>query len=169
MGTNVFFTTDPNPPPMDPSFESIPSTMYKYYTQTDKVLKMERIFITPKQLDDEPTEAQSDDDAVPTESYSDALNHFLKWNELPPRKLTGSDVLRPSEFHEFFRPQLNNDEDEPGNSSEAVWNATETNDNDDRTESNLSEVGDAADDDDDNGSTEPNTPIKIETIKQEKP
>ncbi|KAG4065530.1 hypothetical protein HA402_013300 [Bradysia odoriphaga] len=165
MGTNVFFTPDPNPPPMDPNFETIPSTMYKYHSQTDKVLRMERMFITPKQDNDELTETQSDEDVVPTESYSDALNHFLKLDELPPRTLTGSDVLKPSEFHDFFRPQLNNENDEPPNDSEMMMDAAEVNDNDDRTENNLSEVGDGCDDD---GSTETTIPMKIETIKQEK-
>ncbi|XP_037037139.1 uncharacterized protein LOC119074897 [Bradysia coprophila] len=166
MGTNVFFTPDPDPPSMDPNFEPIPSTMYKYHSQTDKVLRMERMFITPKQENDELTETQSDEDVVPTESYSDALNHFLKLDELPPRTLTGSDVLKPSEFHDFFRPQLNNeDEDEPQNASETVMDATETNDNEDRAESNLSEVDDGGDD---GKSTETTSPMKVETIKQEK-
>lgn len=128
---------------------------------------MERIFITPKQDNSQPTEAQPDEDVVPTESYSEALNHFLKWDERPPRSLTGADVLRPSEFHDFFRPKLNNDEDGSLNSTATTaMDASEV--SDDRMESSLSEVGDGAEEDDGEGSTELMFPIKIEKIKEEK-
>lgn len=164
MGTNVFFTENPNPPPMDPNFESIPSTMYKYHSQTDKVLKMERIFITPKPNDtedeEEPIETQTEDeDVVPTESYLEALNHLLKPDEIPPRVLSGSDILKPIEFRTFFRPQLNQEDEEE--QSETGIDSMETSDNNERCETNASEA---------NGS-EPTdvgpTPIKIEKIKQE--
>lgn len=109
MGTNLFFTEDTNPSSMDPNFETIPSTMYKYFTQTDKVLKMERLFVTPnKEIEeDELIETQSDEDVVPNESYLEALNQFLAPGQLPPRTLSGSDILKPAEFQSFFRPQLN--------------------------------------------------------------
>lgn len=108
MGTNVFFAENPSPPPMDPNFESIPSTMYKFVSQTNKVLKMERIFISPKKDNEEEelTNTLDDEDDVPNESYADALNHFLSPGELPPRTLTGADVIKPVEFQSFFRPQL---------------------------------------------------------------
>lgn len=162
MGTNVFFSENPDPPPMDPNFESIPTTMFKYHSKTDKVLRMERIFITPKQdneEEDEPTETQSDDD-VPQESYLEALNHLLKPGELPPRTLSGSDILKPGEFQTFFRPQLNQIDDK--DKDEGMDETVEISENNERTESNVSEAS---------GSEAMEVSlakVKIETIKQEK-
>lgn len=149
---------------MDPNFESIPSTMYKYHSQTDKVLKMERIFITPKQADneddeEEPIETESEDeDVVPKESYLEALDHLLKPGEIPPRVLTGSDILKPEEFQTFFRPKLNLDGEEE---SEARIESMETNDNNERSEANEDEAS---------GSEPTDVSVihtKVETIKQE--
>lgn len=169
MGTNVFFSEDPNPPPMDANFETIPSTVYRYHSQTDKVLRMERIFITPKEdndegeeEEDEVIETQSDEDVIPNESYLEALNHFLKPGELPPRVMSNSDIIMPIEFQTYFRPQLNQVADEE--QSEGINDSVETSDNNDRTETNATSASEA-------GKVEPMeislSHLKIETIKQE--
>lgn len=162
MGTNIFFAENTDPPPMDPNFESIPSTMYKYHSQTDKVLKMERIFITPKQdndEDDDTTEEQCEEDDIPNESYLEALNHFLKPRELPPRTMSGSDILKPAEFKAFFRPQL--DEVAVDEQSEQVNDSMETNDNNEMIETSASEASGSA-------TTELSAAqVKIENIKLE--
>lgn len=160
MGTNVFFSVDPDPPPMDPNFQTVPATMYEYHSQTDKVIKMERIFITPKQdneLDEESVEPQSDEDVVPNESYSDALNQFLKPGELPPRTLSGSDVIKPVEFQSFFRPQLDELVDGEGRSKEVI-DPIVVDDNKEMAESDLIEENDVI---------EATNPVKIETNEQE--
>lgn len=161
MGTNVFFTEDTDPPSMDPIFESIPSTMYKYFTQTDKVLKMERLFVTPNQnnQEDELNETQSDEDVVPNESYLEALNKFLPPGQLPPRVLSGSDILKPAEFQSFFRPQINQVADDEHSERVVEPMETEMVDNNERIE--ATPIG--------SDLTEVNThQLKIETIKQEK-
>lgn len=162
MGTNIFFEENPNPPPMDPNFETIPSTIYRYHSQSDKVLRMERIFITPKQdteeEEDEAVETQSDEDVVPNESYLDALNHFLKPGELPPRVMSSSDIIHPMEFQTFFRPQLQAADEEPsGEQTDSV----ETNDNNERTETDANEAGGSA------PMEISLSQLKVESIKQE--
>lgn len=163
MGTNVFFTENSNPPPMDPNFESVPPTMYKYYSQTDKVLKMERVFITPKKdhEEDEFIETQCDEEVVPKESYSEALDDFLSPGELPPRILSGSDILKPNEFQSFFRPTINQVADDQQSETlvEEMNDASiETSDNSEQTE--IIALG--------SDSTEINVKqVKLETVEQE--
>lgn len=170
MGTNVFFSTDPNPPAMDPNFETVPSTMYEWHSQTNKVLKMERIFITPKQDNEEEAadgmESPNEDDVVPNESYSEALNHFLNHGEEPPRTLSGSDVIKPVEFQTFFRPKLNaaDGESEENQEGRAVNESVEDDENNERNnETSVSEEAEVGDE------SEPSTssPMKIDSIKQE--
>lgn len=112
MGTNVFFKESDIPASGDPNYELVPEKMFEYFNHTNKVLKMNRIFIDRKGNDIKPdttsvtSSAQqgeksdssdlSDDEDGPikfTKSYSDALNQFLKPGELPPRTLDESDEL----------------------------------------------------------------------------
>lgn len=155
---------------MDPNFETIPSTMYQYDSQTDKVLKMERIFITPKKPDnddeDEAIETQSDEDVVPNESYSDALNHFLKPGESPPRTLTGSDIIKPEEFQAYFRPRLNLNADDEAN--EELIDAAESEDNDERADGGDGNVDSTETQTKSEGKLEPTQTVNVEAIKQEK-
>ncbi|KAJ6634257.1 General transcription factor 3C polypeptide 6 [Pseudolycoriella hygida] len=137
IGTNVFFTDDPNPPSADPNLVSIPSTMYKYHSKTDKVLKMQRIFITPKNDDEmEEESTETDEDVVPDESYSEALDHFLKPGETAPRVLAGVDVMLPPDIENYFRSKRSENVDE-GNEEDALQSEESSN----LIETNASEAG----------------------------
>lgn len=116
MGTNVFFRESDIPASLDPNYELVPDKMFEYFNHTNKVLKMNRIFIDRKGSDIKPdattliaSSAQQDEKSDSsdlsgdedgtiklTKSYAEALNQFLKPGELPPRTLDESDEL-------FFR------------------------------------------------------------------
>lgn len=93
LGTNVFFHETANSRSADPNFELVPEQMYEIFAKTDKVLRMNRIFVEPK-TDEEPNNSVTDEPAVLlTKSYGEALNQFLKADEKPPRQLDEMDEI----------------------------------------------------------------------------
>lgn len=48
MGTMLFFDENPIPPASLENYETVPDKWYKYLTKTDRVLRMNRIFVDAK-------------------------------------------------------------------------------------------------------------------------
>ncbi|EAT45353.1 AAEL003390-PA [Aedes aegypti] len=101
MGTNVFLEEDPEAKSkIDPLYSLDPPKMYKYGGQSQKVLKMKRIFATPKAdvatIKTEPeadlleeTKTTMDERYLVTRSYEEALNLHLPFGCFPPRFIEG--------------------------------------------------------------------------------
>lgn len=97
MGTNVFFTECDKPPKTDPNFRELPPKTYKYFTKSNKVLKMNRIFVeeVPKNKSETSERAQESEKKGNediehlrvTKTYEEALNQFLRPGESAPRAI----------------------------------------------------------------------------------
>lgn len=91
VGTNVFLEIDDNPSPLDPLYDLCPKEMYKLHTKTNKVLKMRRMLIESKQVNETENKEESIDELKEKlkidMSYQDALNLFLPPGTSPPRQI----------------------------------------------------------------------------------
>ncbi|XP_058823833.1 uncharacterized protein LOC131684732 isoform X2 [Topomyia yanbarensis] len=98
MGTNVFLEEDAKTKSLiDPLYSPDPEKVYKYAGQSTKVLKMQRIFITPKAADitnvkteSEAVESETDNTKnryLVTRTYEEALNLHLPRGMNPPRHI----------------------------------------------------------------------------------
>ncbi|XP_062563188.1 uncharacterized protein LOC134226437 [Armigeres subalbatus] len=98
LGTNVFLEEDEVAKSnLDPLYSPNPPKMYKYSGKSNKVIKMKRIFATPKTdatIKTEPDapateESRSVDNerCLVTRSYEEALNLHLPLGGLPPRRI----------------------------------------------------------------------------------
>uniref|UniRef100_A0A1Q3FA57 Proteinral transcription factor 3c polypeptide 6 n=1 Tax=Culex tarsalis TaxID=7177 RepID=A0A1Q3FA57_CULTA len=108
LGTNVFLEEDlEGKAAIDPLYSSNPEKLYKFAGQSSKVLKMKRIFVTPKpnetasdvKVKPEPTdeleESNEKDDStakdkeryIVRQNYEEALNLHLPEGVYPPRHI----------------------------------------------------------------------------------
>lgn len=102
MGTNVFFIESEKPREVDPNFHEPPPKLYEYLTKSNKVLKMNRIFVEeiPQSKSETIDSAQyvnKKDDAdiehlKVTKTYEEALNQFLRPEEKPPRNIAAKEI-----------------------------------------------------------------------------
>lgn len=117
MGTNVFFSESTQPPEPDPNFRELPDKMFEYFGETNKVLKMKRIFVEERGKSAE----DSMDTDLPetlaklrvTKTYGEALNQFLQPGEEPPR------IIQDDVIPVVADPEDNSD-DEDGEDDEAA-------------------------------------------------
>lgn len=94
MGTNVFFHEVENQSSADPNFELVPEKMFDIFCKTNKILKMNRIFVEERETDaDHQTHATDDPTVLLTKSYGNTLNQFLKPGEEPPRQLDADEAF----------------------------------------------------------------------------
>lgn len=103
MGTNLFFTEDNTTVTGDPNYENVPEKLYQFYCKTNKVLKMNRIFIERKdEANKESGEENMNNEDTQTfkitKNYADALNQFLGPGESQPRALEEADKVF---FHKY--------------------------------------------------------------------
>lgn len=109
MGTNVFFSENPQTPETDMNFQDVPSKLYDYFAQTNKVLKMKRIFVEDqKENTNCDGEIENLEHLRVTKTYEEALNQFLKPGELQPRKI--DNVLSTNNTCEEKSKELNEGE-----------------------------------------------------------
>lgn len=103
MATMLFLNENTQPREPDPNFQEPPRRIFQYLAQSDKVLKMKRIFIEEIGAVDEDELLLADGEVANlehlrvTKSYSEALNQFLGPDEKPPRELlptTGDGTVR---------------------------------------------------------------------------
>ncbi|XP_001851019.2 guanine nucleotide-binding protein-like 3 homolog [Culex quinquefasciatus] len=109
IGTNVFLEEDPEgKAAIDPLYSPNPEKLYKYSGQSSKVLKMKRIFVTPKteqpaatdvKVKPEPTDELEEPDEIDNatskekeryivrQNYEEALNLHLPEGVYPPRHI----------------------------------------------------------------------------------
>lgn len=106
MGTNVFFIESDKPRGSDPNFREHPAKSYEYFNKSNKVLKMNRIFVE-EITQDASEQATTSTVAIKkdpeedvellkvTKTYEEALNQFLRPGEEPPRSIPQK-VERPA-------------------------------------------------------------------------
>ncbi|XP_055548977.1 uncharacterized protein LOC129732275 [Wyeomyia smithii] len=98
LGTNVFLEEDTEAKKsIDPLYSPDPARVFKYSGQSNKVLKMQRIFVTPKtevvNVKNEPGSGQETDQYrekeryLVTRTYEEALNLHLPEGQYPPRSI----------------------------------------------------------------------------------
>lgn len=92
MGTHCFFSESKRPGGIeDACFQELPAKLYDYFAKTDKVLKMQRIFVEEKETEANSELAEGEIENLEhlhiTKTYSEALNQFLKPGEQPPREI----------------------------------------------------------------------------------
>lgn len=102
MATMLFLNENTQPREPDPNFQEPPRRIFQYMAQSDKVLKMKRIFIEEIGAVDEDELLLADGEVANlehlrvTKTYSEALNQFLGPDEKPPRELStpGDETLK---------------------------------------------------------------------------
>lgn len=104
MATMLFLNETAHPPEPDPNFQEPPRKTFEYLAQSDKVLKMKRIFIEEIGAVDEDDLLLAEGEVANlehlrvTKTYEEALNQFLLPDEKPPREFpkstTDEDALR---------------------------------------------------------------------------
>ncbi|XP_053696215.1 uncharacterized protein LOC128743628 [Sabethes cyaneus] len=110
LGTNVFLEEDAEAKAKaDPLYSPDPPRIFKYYGQGNKVLKMQRIFVTPKteviNVKPEPGTSQEAEQLrereryLVTRTYEEALNLHLPEGQYPPRHIdpenNGEKIVHP--------------------------------------------------------------------------
>lgn len=112
MATMLFLNETTHPPEPDPNFQEPPRRTFQYLAQSDKVLKMKRIFIEEIGAVDEEEILLAEGEVANlehlrvTKTYEDALNQFLLPDEKPPR--------------EFAKPSTDGDPSKDENTSEPM-------------------------------------------------
>lgn len=98
LGTNLFFAEDTQQPKSDNVFDRAPDKLFKLQAVSDKVIRMKRLFVEPKEgmeteasSDNPPSEAGPRLKFTVDQTYQEALDKLLKPGTLPPRTVT--DVL----------------------------------------------------------------------------
>lgn len=117
MATMLFLNENHRPPEPDPNFHDLPRRMFQYMAQTDKVLKMKRIFIEEVGAIDEDElllakgEVANLEHLRVTKTYEEALNQFLLPDEKPPREFP-----KPTtEGDDSAMAQIDDDDDDDDN------------------------------------------------------
>ncbi|XP_055608038.1 uncharacterized protein LOC129756909 [Uranotaenia lowii] len=106
LGTNVFLEEDPfEKSKIDPLYGANPDKLYKYAGQSDKMLKMKRIFVKPKEQQPSTATIKEEPGSLPvpateldkvcrftertlvTRTYEEALNLHLPEGHYPPRHI----------------------------------------------------------------------------------
>lgn len=110
MATMLFLNETARSRESDPNFQEAPRKMFEYLAQSDKVLKMKRIFIEEIGAIDEDEILLAEGEVANlehlrvTKTYEEALNQFLLPDEKPPRELPKStaddDPLKDENFDE---------------------------------------------------------------------
>lgn len=89
IGTKLFFAENPDHPKSDPVFGKNPEKFYKCIGKTNKIIRMERIFVEPKERPTKESESRESKEQelkyVITETYQEVLDKLLKPGQLPPR------------------------------------------------------------------------------------
>ncbi|XP_055299881.1 general transcription factor 3C polypeptide 6 [Sitodiplosis mosellana] len=111
MGTHCFFSESKRPGGVeDACFQEMPAKLYDYFAKTDKVLRMQRIFVEEKESETDSELAEGEIENLEhlhvSKTYSEALNQFLKPGEEPPREIQDSPDSEEEEQEEETRMEV---------------------------------------------------------------